>query len=63
VLAGFNGGGMGIILTASKAIAQMVNTDCEFEDAAKETGVPDFFKATEKRLKGLGDTRDTLKRD
>lgn len=63
VLAGFNGGGMSTILMASKAVAQMVNTDCEFEDAAKETGVPDFFKATEKRLEGLGDTGDMLKRE
>jgi glycine/D-amino acid oxidase-like deaminating enzyme len=63
VLAGFNGGGMATILTASKAIAQMVNANCEFEDAAKETGVPDFFKATEERLNGLGDTRDRLKRE
>jgi glycine/D-amino acid oxidase-like deaminating enzyme len=62
VLAGFNGGGMAMILTASKAIAQMVITGCDFEDAAGRTGVPEFFKVTEERLKGFGDPEDMMKR-
>ncbi|KAF2799376.1 FAD dependent oxidoreductase [Melanomma pulvis-pyrius CBS 109.77] len=57
MLAGFNGGGMAMILTAAKAVAKMVRTDCEFEDAAKELGVPVFFRASEDRMKGLRDGR------
>ncbi|KAF2493076.1 FAD dependent oxidoreductase [Lophium mytilinum] len=50
MLAGFNGGGMALILTAAKAVAKMVKEDTGFEDVAGGLGVPDFFGTSEERL-------------
>lgn len=51
LLAGFNGGGMAMILTASKAIARMVRDDVDFETLAEELGIPAFFGTSLERLK------------
>lgn len=46
VLAGFNGAGMVQIFTLTRAIAEMVTQGTEYDD----TGLPEFFKATNARL-------------
>ena len=46
ILAGFNGGGMAIIFTATKEIADMVLRGKEFE----ETRLPKQMKTTKERL-------------
>jgi hypothetical protein len=46
IMAGFSGHGMPQILTASKAIARMVNEDIAYE----ETDLPSVFKTTNERL-------------
>lgn len=51
MLAGFNGGGMAVILTVAKAVARMVNQDLGFEDVKEEFGLPGFFATTTDRLK------------
>lgn len=50
MLAGFNGGGMALILTASKVVARMVRENLEFDSVAKELGVPAFFGTSVERL-------------
>jgi glycine/D-amino acid oxidase-like deaminating enzyme len=50
VLAGFNGGGMAMIPTVSKAVARMVVEDVGFEEVGKEMGVPAWFASGEERL-------------
>ncbi|KAJ6104495.1 hypothetical protein N7523_010815 [Penicillium sp. IBT 18751x] len=46
ILAGFNGAGMLQLFTLTQAIAKMVTEEIEYED----TGLPEFFKATDARL-------------
>ncbi|KAH8205313.1 hypothetical protein TruAng_000560 [Truncatella angustata] len=46
ILAGFNGGGMSLIFTATQEIARMVLQGIELE----ETSIPKIFKTTEDRL-------------
>ncbi|KAJ5716661.1 hypothetical protein N7493_008572, partial [Penicillium malachiteum] len=46
LLAGFNGSGMSLILTASQGIARMTVKDVDYE----ETGLPRLFKSTPERL-------------
>jgi glycine/D-amino acid oxidase-like deaminating enzyme len=48
ILAGFNGGGMPIILLAAKGIAQMVLHGNSFENL--EIPIPRLFKTTKERL-------------
>jgi glycine/D-amino acid oxidase-like deaminating enzyme len=61
MLAGFNGGGMALILTISKAVAKIVREDVEFETAAAEFGVPLRFAASLERFAGHdGEGEDAL---
>ena len=63
VLAGFNGGGMALILTAAKAVARMVRDDVGFEEVKGEFKLPEFFATSEERLKKAGEKEeDMLKR-
>ncbi|KAI0125042.1 hypothetical protein BJ170DRAFT_685913 [Xylariales sp. AK1849] len=46
ILAGFNGGGMALLFTLAKDIADMVVNEILFE----QTGIPKVFKTTEQRI-------------
>ena len=46
VIAGFNGGGMGLIFSSAKGLAMMVREGASFEN----TGLPRIFKTTKERL-------------
>lgn len=51
ILAGFNGGGMALILTASKAVAKMTLNDIGFMDVQEEFGLMDVMATSLERLK------------
>ncbi|KAF1943335.1 FAD dependent oxidoreductase [Clathrospora elynae] len=50
MLAGFNGGGMGLIATAARAVANMVVRDVGFDQVQEEFGLPHVFKTSTERL-------------
>ena len=54
MLAGFNGGGMTMILTTAEAVARMVVDGCSFE----ETGLPSIFKTSKDRVESKEDVRN-----
>lgn len=64
MLAGFNGGGMALILTAAEAVAKMVRDDVGFEEVREEFGLPGFFAASERRhgLRSLPNVKEMLER-
>lgn len=49
VLAGFNGGGMALILMCAEGVAKMIS----YRESYEETGLPSMFKTTPKRLMEL----------
>lgn len=53
VLAGFNGGGMGIIALCAKAVARMVVEEKGFEDVGREEGLLEGFECSEERMRGV----------
>ncbi|KAF2803428.1 FAD dependent oxidoreductase superfamily [Mytilinidion resinicola] len=59
MLAGFNGGGMSMILTVAKAVATMVKEDAGFDEVAGGLGVPDFWGTSEERLR-VGKDEDLM---
>ena len=46
IIAGFNGGGMGMIFSCAKGVAEMVHNGVKYED----TGLPRLFKTSKERL-------------
>ncbi|KAF2109400.1 FAD dependent oxidoreductase [Lophiotrema nucula] len=50
VLAGYNGGGMSLVLTAAKTVATMIREEREFKDVAEQLGVPRFFGTSQERI-------------
>jgi glycine/D-amino acid oxidase-like deaminating enzyme len=50
MLAGFDGAGMLMILTAAKAVARMVREDLGFDDVKKDYQLPSFFATSKERL-------------
>jgi glycine/D-amino acid oxidase-like deaminating enzyme len=51
MLAGFNGGGMGLISVAAKAVAKMVVEDTGFDEVKEEFGLLEGFATGEERMK------------
>jgi hypothetical protein len=51
MLAGFNGSGMTLIMKSAEAVARMIREGKEFEDVAKEVGVPALFGTSEERMR------------
>jgi len=51
ILAGFNGGGMGLIFTAAKAVAKMAVQGKSFDDVRSEFGIPWIFATSKERLR------------